>query len=48
MAETAPKGSSRGIVSGERQRDPDAIDARARRIAGGFERLGVGPGDCVG
>jgi long-chain acyl-CoA synthetase len=38
---------SRGIVSGTRQRDPDAIDARTRRIAGGLELLGVGPGDCV-
>ncbi|PTM60525.1 acyl-CoA synthetase [Phreatobacter oligotrophus] len=38
---------SRGIVSGARQRDPEAIETRTRRIAGGLERLGVGPGDCV-
>ncbi|MBY0363616.1 MAG: AMP-binding protein [Phreatobacter sp.] len=46
MAEGAD-GLSRGIVSGERQRDPEAVEARVRRIAGGLDRLGVGPGDCV-
>ena len=38
---------SRGIVSGTRQRDPEEIETRTRRIAGGLERLSVGPGDCV-
>lgn len=41
------EGTSRGIVSGGRQRDPEAVEARVRRIAGGLDRLGVGPGDCV-
>jgi long-chain acyl-CoA synthetase len=36
-----------GIVSGERAALPEEIEARVRRIAGGFDRLGVGPGDCV-
>ncbi len=47
MAEAEARGLCRGIVSGDRRRDPEAIDQRARRIAGGFGRLGVGPGDCV-
>jgi long-chain acyl-CoA synthetase len=46
MAEGS-EGTSRGIVSSERQRDPDAVEARVRRIAGGLNRLDVGPGDCV-
>ncbi len=46
MAEGS-EGSSRGIVSGQRQRGPEVVDERARRIAGGLDRLGVGPGDCV-
>ena len=46
MAEGS-QGTSRGIVSGERQRDPAAVEERVRRIAGGLDRLGVGPGDCV-
>ncbi|AVO46861.1 acyl-CoA synthetase [Phreatobacter cathodiphilus] len=46
MAEGS-QGTSRGIVSGERQRDPAVVEERARRIAGGLDRLGVGPGDCV-
>jgi long-chain acyl-CoA synthetase len=36
-----------GIVSGDRSAAPDAIEATIRRIAGGFDRLGIGPGDCV-
>jgi long-chain acyl-CoA synthetase len=36
-----------GIVSGDRVTAPDALEAAIRRIAGGFERLGIGPGDCV-
>lgn len=46
MAEGADD-RSRGIVSGERCREPEAVEARVRRIAGGLDRLGVGPGDCV-
>ena len=42
MAEASAKDLSRGIVSGERQRDPEAIEQRARRIAGGFDRLESG------
>jgi len=36
-----------GIVSGERRRTHADVTARAARIAGGMQRLGVGPGDCV-
>lgn len=36
-----------GIVSGERAAAPEEVEARVRRIAGGYDRLGVGPGDCV-
>jgi len=36
-----------GIVSGDRATPPEAIEANVRRIAGGFDRLGVRPGDCV-
>jgi long-chain acyl-CoA synthetase len=36
-----------GIISGERRRDHAEVAARADRIAGGLERLGVGPGDSV-
>jgi long-chain acyl-CoA synthetase len=36
-----------GIISGERRRSHDEVAARAARIAGGLDRLGVRPGDCV-
>ena len=38
---------SQGIVSGERMAAPAAVGERLRLIAGGLDRLGVGPGDCV-
>jgi long-chain acyl-CoA synthetase len=45
MADTQPP--FLGIISGERQRDHAEVAARANRIAGGLDRLGVGPGDSV-
>ncbi len=36
-----------GIVSGERRRDHADVAERAARIAGGLQKLGVKPGDCV-
>jgi long-chain acyl-CoA synthetase len=36
-----------GIISGQRRRDHAEVADRAGRIAGGFERLGVGQGDSV-
>jgi long-chain acyl-CoA synthetase len=36
-----------GISSGQRRRDHAAIAARAARIAGGLQTLGVKQGDCV-
>src|SRR3954449_9821822 len=36
-----------GIISGERRRSHAEIAARASRIAGGLQRLGVEQGDCV-
>src|SRR5712672_4092054 len=36
-----------GIISGQRRRDHAAVADRADRMAGGFERLGVGQGDSV-
>src|SRR3954447_14464630 len=36
-----------GIISGERRRSHAEVAARASRIAGGLQRLGVGQGDCV-
>jgi long-chain acyl-CoA synthetase len=39
--------TSRGIVSGHRIVSDDERTDRSRRIAGGLEQLGIGPGDCV-
>jgi len=36
-----------GIISGERRRSHAEVAARASRIAGGLQRLGVAEGDCV-
>ncbi|MCP9625964.1 acyl-CoA synthetase [Rhodopseudomonas palustris] len=36
-----------GILSGERHRSFDEVNARAARMAGGLQALGVKPGDCV-
>lgn len=36
-----------GIVSGERRRSHADVAERAARIAGGLQKLGVKPGDCV-
>ncbi|MCO5129425.1 MAG: acyl-CoA synthetase [Xanthobacteraceae bacterium] len=36
-----------GILSGERRRSHAEVAARAARLAGGLQALGVGPGDCV-
>jgi long-chain acyl-CoA synthetase len=36
-----------GISSGQRRRDHAEIAARAARIAGGLQTLGVKQGDCV-
>ena len=36
-----------GIISGERRRSHADVAARAGRIAGGLQRLGVEQGDCV-
>ncbi|KIZ40658.1 MULTISPECIES: acyl-CoA synthetase [Rhodopseudomonas] len=36
-----------GIISGERRRSFDEVDARVARIAGGLQQLGVKPGDSV-
>src|ERR1700755_312076 len=36
-----------GIISGQRRRDHAEIADRTDRIAGGLQRLGVKPGDCV-
>src|SRR5580704_7311617 len=36
-----------GIISGQRRRDHAEVEGRAARIAGGLQRLGVGPGDSV-
>src|ERR1700709_548951 len=36
-----------GITSGERQHSPAEIAERGARMAGGFEKLGVGQGDSV-
>jgi long-chain acyl-CoA synthetase len=36
-----------GIISGDRRRSHDEVAARAAKIAGGLEALGVKPGDCV-
>src|SRR5437763_6267951 len=36
-----------GVISGERRRSHAEVADRAARIAGGFERLGVGQGDSV-
>jgi long-chain acyl-CoA synthetase len=36
-----------GIISGQRRRDHAEVADRAARIAGGLQRLGVGPGDSV-
>src|SRR4051794_18125031 len=44
MTSTSP---FRGIISGGRRRSHAEIAARASRIAGGLQRLGVGQGDCV-
>ncbi|MEQ8814681.1 MAG: acyl-CoA synthetase [Thalassobaculum sp.] len=38
---------SADIVSGDRRVPAAATAARAQRIAGGLQALGVGPGDCV-
>ena len=38
---------SADIVSGDRRVPAAVTAARARRIAGGLQALGVGPGDCV-
>src|ERR1700738_1211321 len=37
----------RGIISGQRRRDHAEVADRTARIAGGFDRLGVGQGDSV-
>src|SRR3954468_10337523 len=44
MTSTSP---FRGIISGGRRRSHAEIAARASRIAGGLQRLGVKQGDCV-
>src|SRR3954468_23182607 len=44
MTSTSP---FRGIISGGRRRSHAEIAARASRIAGGLQRLGVAQGDCV-
>lgn len=36
-----------GFRSGERRRSREEVEARARSLAGGLQRLGVGQGDCV-
>src|ERR1700675_3411566 len=36
-----------GIISGNRKRDHAEVEARAARIAGGLQQLGVGQGDSV-
>jgi long-chain acyl-CoA synthetase len=36
-----------GIASGDRRRSHPDVAARAAKIAGGLQKLGVGPGDCV-
>jgi long-chain acyl-CoA synthetase len=36
-----------GIVSGDRRCSHSEVAARSARIAGGFQKLGVKPGDCV-
>lgn len=36
-----------GILSGERHRSFDDVNARSARMAGGLQALGVKPGDCV-
>ena len=38
---------SHGIVSGDRHRSFEEVNARAAQIAGGLQGLGVKPGDCV-
>ncbi|MCH7869653.1 MAG: AMP-binding protein [Myxococcales bacterium] len=35
------------IISGARQRTREEMFARANRVAGGFDAMGVGPGDSV-
>lgn len=37
----------KGIVCGSQHLTPEAFDATLRRAAGGLNRLGVKPGDCV-
>lgn len=36
-----------GIISGDRRRSFDEVNARVATIAGGLQALGVKPGDCV-
>lgn len=36
-----------GIISGDRRRSFDEVNARVATIAGGLQALGVRPGDCV-
>jgi len=45
---TEPSPLFLGIVSDQRKRDHAEVADRTDRIAGGFERLGVKPGDSVG
>src|SRR5258707_2899490 len=45
MTDTSPL--FQGIISDRRRRDHAAVADRADRIAGGLQRLGVKPGDCV-
>lgn len=44
---TANDKTLKGILCGDRHLSPEAFDAVIKRAAGGFNRLGVKPGDCV-
>src|SRR5690606_10040911 len=43
----APAHEGNGILSGQRWLPQADLDARVARAAGGLDRLGIQPGDCV-